>query len=146
MSVRSATFVVLVIVTLAANVGAHHGTAPVYDQQRTVSIDGVVTQFRFINPHALMSLDVVDSSGNVVQWTVEFQGRLNLSEIGWTENTIAAGERLRVTGNPTHTGSPRMLFVKIVRSDGSELQPASALRAKEIEAVRRQRREQRPPP
>jgi hypothetical protein len=120
---------------------AHHAFSPVYDEGRTITVEGVVTEFRFINPHALMSMDVTDASGTVMKWTVEFGGRLNLSEVGWTEKSITPGERLRVIGNPTHTGSRRMFFRRIIRADGSELLNAAARRQDEIEEARRQRRE-----
>jgi len=42
-----------------------------------VTVTGVVTQFRFVNPHALMTLEVTDKDGKIVTWVVEFAGRLN---------------------------------------------------------------------
>src|SRR5437762_2407630 len=125
--------------------GAHHSFSAVYDDKRTVSVTGVVTQFRFVNPHALMSVDVTDETGKVSRWIVEFAGRLNLSEVGWTADSIKSGERITVTGNPTHTGSQRMFFRKLVRADGAELLPAGPQRLKSIEEERRQRALQRTP-
>jgi hypothetical protein len=124
-------------------VSAHHSFAPVYDGQRQVTVAGVVTQFKFANPHALMFVDVTDETGKVVKWTVEFAGNLNLSEKGWTANTIKAHERVTVTGNPTRTGSPRMFFKKLVRADGSELLSEDTQRTKAIDEERRQRALQR---
>ena len=130
----------MVAVLLVSTVAAHHAFSPVYDDKRTVSVAGVVTQFRFVNPHALLYLDVTDDKGQVTKWTVEFAGRLNLSENGWTEDTIKAGERVTVTGNPTHAASTnRMAFRKLVRADGSELVPATAQRESAIEQERRER-------
>ncbi|HEY5566306.1 MAG TPA: hypothetical protein VIM81_03565, partial [Gammaproteobacteria bacterium] len=80
-----------------------------------------------------------DDAGNVVEWTVEFSGRLNLTVGGWTDDTISPGERVTVSGNPTHTGSPRMFFRRLVRADGTELRPPSAARQGAIEEERRQR-------
>jgi hypothetical protein len=122
---------------------AHHSFTPVYDGQRQVTVMGIVTQFKFANPHALMFMDVTDETGKVVKWTVEFAGNLNLSEKGWTANTIKAHERVTVTGNPTHTGSPRMFFRKLVRADGSELLSEDTQRTKSIDEERRQRALQR---
>ena len=122
---------------------AHHSFAPVYDGKRQVTVSGVVTQFKFANPHALMLMDVADDSGKTVKWTVEFAGNLNLSEKGWTANTIKAHERVTVTGNPTHTGSPRMFFIKLVRPDGTELLAQDTQRTNAIEEERRQRAVQR---
>jgi hypothetical protein len=111
----------------------------VYDDQRQITVTGVVTQFRFINPHAMMYMDVTDAAGKITKWTVEFSGRLNLSNVGWTEQSIKSGERVTVTGNPTHTGSDRMFFRKLVRADGSELFPAAPQRQDTLEEERRQR-------
>ena len=123
--------------------GAHHSFAPVYDGKRQVTVSGVVTQFKFANPHALMFMDVADDKGKMTKWTVEFAGNLNLSEKGWTANTIKAHEQVTVTGNPTHTGSPRMFFIKLVRPDGTELLAQDTERTKAIEEERRQRALQR---
>src|SRR5262249_31601233 len=122
---------------------AHHAFSPVYDDQRVVSVTGVVTQFRFINPHAMMFMDVTDASGKVTKWTVEFAGRLNLSNVGWTAESIKSGERVTVTGNPTHTGSDRLFFRKLIHADGTELLPAGPQRANALDEERRQRASER---
>jgi hypothetical protein len=116
----------------------------VYDEKRVITVAGVVTEFRFVNPHAMMLMDVTDESGKVEKWTVEFAGRLNLSEFGWTADSIMPGEKVTVTGNPTHASSPRMFFRKIVRADGSELLPGNAQRLDTIEEQRRRRRQGSP--
>ena len=85
-----------------------------------MTVTGVVTQFKFVKPHALLFMDVTDESGKVSKWVVEFAGRLNLSEIGWTADSIKAKERVTVTGNPTHAaGLPRLAFVKLVKAENT---------------------------
>jgi hypothetical protein len=122
---------------------AHHSFAAVYDISRTVSVQGVVTEFRFVNPHALMLMDATDESGKVSKWTVEFDGRLNLTEHGWNEHTIVVGQRVTVTGNPTHVGAPRVFFRRLVRPDGTELIKGSDETLTEVERVRQERARQR---
>ena len=63
-----------------------------------IPAESVVTEFRLINPHALMTMEVTDDSGKVVKWVVEFAGRLNLTEGGWNERTITPGQKVTVTG------------------------------------------------
>jgi hypothetical protein len=140
---RAVPFVLTVFVLTAGGVSAHHALSPVYDAKRTITVDGVVTQFRFVNPHSMLLMDVTDKAGKVVKWNVEFAGRLNLEEAGWTADSIKVGERVKVTGNPTWTGSQRMAFVKLVRADGTELEPGRAQRVSAIEEERRQRAKQR---
>jgi hypothetical protein len=136
-------WIAIVGVVLCARLAAHHSFSAVYDDKRTVTVSGVVTQFRFVNPHALMSLEVTDDSGKVVTWVVEFAGRLNLSEVGWTADSIRSGERVTVTGNPTHTPSPRLAFQRIVKADGTELLPAAAQRNRALEEERQERARRR---
>ena len=140
---RACIFVMPVLMLSAAAASSHHAFSPVYDEKRLITVVGVVTEFRFVNPHAMMFVNVTDDAGKVAKWTVEFAGRLNLSEVGWTADSVKAGERITVTGNPTHTGSQRMFFRKLVRADGAELLPAGPQRLKSIEEERRQRALQR---
>ena len=136
---RVSSLVVAVLLVSLTTVSAHHSFAPVYDEKRTISAEGVVTQFKFANPHAMLFMDVTDASGKVVKWTVEFSGQLNLAQGGWTAGTIKPGEHVTVFGNPTHTGSSKMFFRRLVRADGTELLPPGAERLSAIEEERRQR-------
>src|SRR5436309_9582404 len=138
---RAWLFAIPVLVLSVAGASSHHAFSPVYDEKRLNTVAGVVSQFRFVNP--MMSMHVTDESGEVIKWTVEFSGRLNLSNVGWTADSIKSGERVTVTGNPTHTGSDRMFFRKLVRADGTELLPAGPQRLNAIEEERRQRARQR---
>ena len=135
--------VVAALVISVEALGAHHAFSPVYDEKQVITVEGAVTQFRFVNPHAMMFMDVTDAAGNVVKWTVEFAGRLNLSEVGWTPESIRAGERVTVSGNPTWTRSSRLFFRRIVRADGTVLLPGDTQRLNAIEEERRQRARER---
>lgn len=140
--IRRGVFVVAALVLSVKSAGAHHSFSAVYDDKRTIAVTGVVTQFRFVNPHALLYLDVTDDTGKVVKWAVEFAGRLNLSEVGWTAESITSGERVTVTGNPTHAPSSRMAFRRLVRPDGTVLQSGGPQRTDAIEEERRERARQ----
>jgi uncharacterized protein DUF6152 len=121
---------------------SHHSFSAVYDGTQRTTVTGVVTQFKFVNPHAVMFLDATDASGKTVKWAVEFDGRLNLSNVGWTADSIKSGERVTVTGNPAHNEPNRMFFLKLVRPNGTEL-VRGAQRLNGIEEDRRQRALQR---
>ena len=69
--VKAKTICVIVFGLMVVTAGAataHHSFSAVYDISRTVSVQGVVTEFRLVNPHALMLLDVADDSGKVSKW------------------------------------------------------------------------------
>src|SRR5262245_3994135 len=142
---RALLLFVLLLALAAVRTSAHHAFSPVYDSKRTITVDGVVTQFRFVNPHAMMLMEVKDKAGKVVTWNVEFAGRLNLEEAGWNAQTIKPGEHVKVTGNPAWKSDQRMAFVRLLRADGTTLEPGRAQRLSAIEEERRQRAQQRAP-
>jgi hypothetical protein len=142
---RHSLLLLIPALTISVDVArAHHSFAAVYDQKRTITVDGVVTEFRLVNPHSLMSIDVTEPSGRVVKWTVEFDGRLNLTEGGWTERSIVAGERITVTGNPTHIDSPRLFFRRLMRPNGIEIVRPMDAQENTIDEQRRRAREKQP--
>jgi hypothetical protein len=143
MTLRCILFLLAMTPLLRGEAAAHHAFSPVYDERRTVTIQGTLTEFRLVNPHAMMTVDVVDKAGKHVLWTVEMPGLLSLSRHGWTPRTVAAGQPITVTGNPTHTGSPRVFFTRIVLADGTERLSPGMGDLGAVEEQRRQRERQR---
>lgn len=89
---------------------AHHSLAD-YDTSRLATLDGVVADFQFVNPHPFIVLDVKDRSGAVQRWRVEMDNRHEMSDIGMTNETFKSGERLVVLGSPGHT-QPAILYIR----------------------------------
>ena len=146
MKLRQILFLGLVTLLSAGSVNSHHARTPVYDVTRSSTVEGIVTEFLFVNPHAVISLDVSDDAGNVVNWSVAMAGRLNLIVGGWTEDSVMVGEQVVIIGNPTRTGSPGLCLERLIRADGSELLLPGTLRTNALEDERRRRikeREQR---
>jgi hypothetical protein len=138
---RALAFIIPLLACVTAAY-SHHSFSAVYDGTKQTSVSGTVTKFRFVNPHAMMYVDAMNSSGKIEKWVVEFDGRLNLSNYGWTEDSIKSGEHITVTGNPSHTESNRIFFIKLVHADGTEL-VRGGKRLSAIEEDRRQRARQR---
>lgn len=90
---------------------AHHSIAGVYDGGRQVTIDGVVAQFQFINPHPFVVMDVKDAGGRAQQWTAEMDNRRELVEIGFDAATLKPGDRIVVTGSPSRA-QPQSLYIR----------------------------------
>jgi hypothetical protein len=84
---------------------AHHSFAVFFDDSRTVSVTGTVVEFRFLNPHGVIRLDVVDGAGNKQVWKAETNSPSILERRGWTRDSIRAGEVLTVEGWPSRDGA-----------------------------------------
>ncbi|MEP7308399.1 MAG: DUF6152 family protein [Acidobacteriota bacterium] len=98
------------IVLSGAAAGAHHSISGAYDSSRRLTIDGVVAQFQFVNPHPFVALDVLDPSGSAQRWKLEMDNRHELVDIGVTASTLRPGDRLVVTGSPARS-QPQSLYV-----------------------------------
>ena len=83
---------------------AHHSSA-MYDQQKTVTLRGVVTQFRWTNPHVTMMIRTDGAGGhNDELWVVEATSPGNLTRAGWTRTMVLVDDRVEVTAAPLRDG------------------------------------------
>lgn len=109
------------VVTFAASARAHHNSAPVYDLSQSVTVTGVVTEVRFLNPHARIHLNVTDSNGATRSWLAEGANVIALRLQGWTGEEMKPGDRITVKGAPSRNGTPRVEWSEITLSDGRVL-------------------------
>lgn len=115
----------------ATGASAHHGAAP-FDTDQTVTVEGVVTEFDYRNPHSFLYLRSTDASGNPVDVTVETVGS-SLRSYGFGPDSLRPGEEVILVMNPSHE-SPREwgLGVEAIKEDGSVV-PLSVRFARERE-------------
>ena len=76
---------------------AHHSIAGAYDRNRRVTIEGVVKNVEFVNPHPFVVVAVTED-GRAHNWTLEMDNRWELVEAGFTNETLRPGDRVVVTG------------------------------------------------
>jgi hypothetical protein len=108
-----------VLLCLTAPAVAHHSGAGV-DRTRTVTITGVVKDFRWTNPHSWIDLEVADGKGPTV-WSIEMNPPPFLIRAGWKSSTLKPGDKVSVTLNPIRTGEPGGIFVSVTLPDGKVL-------------------------
>ena len=106
---------------------AHHSTAA-FDTSRVVKIEGTITQFRWINPHASIKVDgVADGDAPDGVWTVEMTAPNVLINQGWTRTALKVGDKVTLFVNPLRNavslndGSTGSLYVGVILADGSKL-------------------------
>ena len=58
---------VALLTASGAGLGAHHSIAGMYDSSQPVTLDGVVAEFAFVNPHPFIVVEVAD--GRMVGFT-----------------------------------------------------------------------------
>jgi len=106
----------------ATSAGAHHSFTALFDPSARISIEGVVTEFQFIAPHAYIRIDVTDEAGSIVRWEVETTSPGQLIRAGLTPDTLKPGDKIAALGNPTRDGRPLMRLLTITLPDGQAKQ------------------------
>lgn len=112
-----------VLLVNSGAVFAHHGRSN-YDVTSNVTVKGIVTEFQWVNPHALILIDVTGEDGKVEKWIAETNSPNTLSRQGWTRNTVKVGDQITLVGHRVKGGNYYMNFSKITLADGRELSPA----------------------
>jgi hypothetical protein len=119
MLLRSCLFGVLVVVAGAAY--AHHSAPVFYKVDERTTVSGTVTEFRFSNPHAILTLDVVGEDGEKHVWTAETTSPSILRRRGWSQASFKPGDKVKLEGMPSLDGSYLMRITRAFREDGTEI-------------------------
>lgn len=99
---------------------AHHASGPFYDPENRVEFEGTVTRWVFRNPHAFLFLNVEDDDGSVTEWQVELGAPVSIRRIGWSPDSLAIGQRVKVAGRRSRApGSFGVCCVRMTNPDGT---------------------------
>jgi hypothetical protein len=112
---------------IAAPLMSHH-SGQMFDSDNTVTLEGVVKEFQYTNPHSWLLVDVTDADGTVTTWGFEAEGPSTLQRSGIRPSDLMAGTRLTIRGNPMRDGRPAAAWIDAVLEDGKELNPRAGFR------------------
>jgi hypothetical protein len=117
------------VLALTTPLFAHHSAA-MFDSEKTVTLEGVVKQFQFTNPHSWLLVDVQGKDGKVTTWGFEAEGPSTLQRAGIKPSDFKAGTKLKITGHPMKDGSPKAMWIDATRSDGKHFDPREGFKVK----------------
>jgi hypothetical protein len=111
--------------TASRSLAAHHGTLVSYDRDKAWTAKAVVTDFRYVNPHAQLYFEVKDTN-HAGHWSGELlPNPAQLIASGWTRKRsnemLKAGTPITVTVAPARAGGMVVLILRIVNDKGEEL-------------------------
>jgi hypothetical protein len=112
---------VLALIAAPISASAHHSFAVFFDDQTIVQVTGSVTDFRFTNPHAIISMSVKNAQGQIEPWRVETNAVTLLRRRGWTRDSLTMGEVITVEGWRSRDGAHYMRMRTVKRADGTVL-------------------------
>jgi len=115
------TLGVAAAVAAMASAHAHHAFSAEFDNDKPIRLEGTVTKWEWINPHAWINLDVVNEAGEVEHWRIEGGAPNALIRRGWTKDSLPPGTEIVIEGFLARDGSQRASGQDITFTDGSKL-------------------------
>ena len=107
----------------APSIVGHHSTNANFTQE-IISVDGVIEQVRYQNPHSSVLIKNTDSSGAETFWLLESGARSTLERRGVSFNQLDIGTKVTATGRKGRRQFT-MYLQKLTFEDGSEFIPES---------------------
>jgi len=104
---------------------AHHSGA-MFEPAKTITLEGVVKEFEYTNPHSWLWITVTNEDKTTTDWGFEAEGPSTLFRNGIKKSDLAPGDKVTVTGRPMRDGRPAAAWLRAVKADGRVLVPRAA--------------------
>jgi hypothetical protein len=115
-------FAIVGLFGISGTLFAHHSDAAFFSRDDWKTISGTVKEFRWMNPHPLLIIDV-KQDGRVEEWRIEFHAPSKMArQYGWAKSTFAPGDQVTIYGHPWTKGGAEghnvLAPVKLTHSNG----------------------------
>jgi len=126
MNVKTLSLAAVAVAAFAAPAFAHHSFA-MFDAQKTVTLQGTVKEFEWVNPHSWIRFMVNDEkTGKPLLWAIELSSPSRLITMGMRADSVKPGDAVSVTFHPMKDGTRGGQFIQAVLADGKEILRANA--------------------
>ena len=109
---------VAVAAMLAASSALAHHSFAMFDQSKSVTVQGTVKDFRWTNPHVFIQLLVKTEGGSEVEWSIEMTSPEHLARNGWRPGTLKAGDAVTLEIHPMRDGTAGGQYISGSGPDG----------------------------
>lgn len=96
---------------------AHHSFA-MFDVSKEVTVQGVVKQFTWSNPHVWLDIVVNGDNGQAQTWGLESLAVGLLYRQGWTSDSLKPGDKITVVVHPMRDGTFGGQLMRVTLGDG----------------------------
>jgi hypothetical protein len=119
---------VLLTIVITTPATAHHSAAR-FILAQSVTVEGVVRRYEWANPHVYIYVSETTAAGEVVEWEIEGQPPAMMRRVGWSRETLAVGDAVRLTGAPAREPSSKSLLLSSLHNAETALFDTQKLRA-----------------
>lgn len=105
---------------LSPTASAHHSNA-MFDSEQEVTVQGIVREFQWNNPHAYIQVVATNEDGTEVEWSMEMGAPMYLYARGWRPRTLRPGSEIIVRANPLRNGDPGGVVLDVTDKDGNQI-------------------------
>jgi len=112
-------FVILTLVSAVMPLSAHHSWPVNFD--RLVTVKGTVIEFRWANPHPMITLEVQANDGRTEKWEIGGPAIIRMEANGWTKTTVKPGDVITGIGYQFGDGQKILRLDRVVLADGREI-------------------------
>ena len=106
---------------VAVDASAHHAFSANYDLDNVGTVEGVVEEVYWANPHVHYYLRVTAEDGTDELWDVETMNLSTMTRRGWTKSTLSVGDAVKISGAQGRGGARRIWMDQVERADGKPL-------------------------
>jgi len=94
------------VIVITAPLSAHHSRA-MFDVSQLISVEGVVTDVQWRNPHMWVTLDVPGPNGATESWGFEGSGAASMVAAGISPQILKVGNKVKIIAHPPRDKSKR---------------------------------------
>ena len=105
MTYRTIAILVLIVGVASASLSAHHAASVAYLVDKEITVEGVVTEVKWENPHTWVYVEAKDASGKVVKWSFEGAVPNQLYRRGVTPAVLKPGVQVTIKAHPARNAA-----------------------------------------
>ena len=120
-TLRALLFLAAVMMLGGGSAWGHHSFA-MFDLDKEVTLEGVVKDVQWTNPHVWLQILTPEGQGGV-EWNMEMGAPGMLTRTGWTSRMLKQGDKVTVVLNPLKSGAPNGRLVRVTLPNGRVMGP-----------------------
>jgi hypothetical protein len=126
MNLKAVSLIAIAVAAFTAPAIAHHSFA-MFDDQKTVTLQGTVKEFEWVNPHSWLRVMVNDDkTGKAAVWALELSSPSRLVTMGMHADSVKPGDAVSVTFHPMKDGTRGGQFMQATLPGGKQIIRANA--------------------